>query len=190
MIDNILYAKLAPHLKRSITLKYLESGTYEWIAAHLEREIKMKGLENDGQKLIPAMTAEFPNGNSHLKEWSKIACLFLKKHGHFIRDCRNRMKKEQTHRNDPSLQNVEALTSKILAPCPYCRRTSHPPGKCWTGPNAANRLKTFKQNPPTKKGKRQEGQFRAIIPTQELPSTLKTPWTRNTTFPLRRIYFS
>ena len=37
MIDSLLYAKLPPHLKRSLNLAYLENGTYDQIVAHLER---------------------------------------------------------------------------------------------------------------------------------------------------------
>ena len=48
MIDSLLYAKLPPHLKRSLNLAYLENGTYDQIAAHLEREIELSGLESDG----------------------------------------------------------------------------------------------------------------------------------------------
>ena len=36
MIDNLLYAKLPPHLKRSLNLAYPENGTYDQIVAHLE----------------------------------------------------------------------------------------------------------------------------------------------------------
>ena len=38
MIDNILYAKLPTHLKRSLNLAYPENGTYNQNVAHLERE--------------------------------------------------------------------------------------------------------------------------------------------------------
>ena len=37
MIDNLLYVKLPPHLKRSLNLSYLEKGTYDQIVAHLEK---------------------------------------------------------------------------------------------------------------------------------------------------------
>ena len=36
MIDSLLYAKLPPHLKRSLNLAYLENGTCDQIVAHLE----------------------------------------------------------------------------------------------------------------------------------------------------------
>ena len=48
MIDSLLYAKLPPHLKRSLNLAYLENGTYDQTVTHLERELELSGLENDG----------------------------------------------------------------------------------------------------------------------------------------------
>ena len=38
MIDSLLYAKLPPHLKGSLTLAYLENGKYDQKVAHLGRE--------------------------------------------------------------------------------------------------------------------------------------------------------
>ena len=63
MIDSLLYAKLPPHLKRSLELAYLEYGTYDQIAAHLERELELSGLENDGELTKPTMAAVPPNDN-------------------------------------------------------------------------------------------------------------------------------
>ena len=75
-----------------------------------------------------------------------------------IRDCQKRMKKEQEQRNDPSIQNTKPSTSKSFAPCPQSQRTNHPPNKSWSGPNAANRPKRFKQDHTTEK--RKDGQER------------------------------
>ena len=63
MIDNLLYAKLPPHLKRSLNLAYLENGTYDQIVAHLERKLELSGLENNGELTIPTMTAVPRNDN-------------------------------------------------------------------------------------------------------------------------------
>ena len=145
MIDSLLYAKLPPHLKRSLNLAYLENGTYDQIFAHLERELELSGLENDGELTIPTMTAVPPNDKQQNTEQTKVVCPYCKKPGHVIRDCRKRMRKEQEQRNDPSNQNIKPSTSKSFPPCPHCQRTNHPPEKCWSGPNAANRLKRFKQ---------------------------------------------
>ena len=45
LIDTLLYAKLTPHLKRSINLAYLENGMYDTIVAQLEKELQLSGLE-------------------------------------------------------------------------------------------------------------------------------------------------
>ena len=129
-IDSLLYAKLPPHLKRSLNLAYLENGTYDQIVAHLERELELSGLEKDGELTIPTMTAVPTNDNQQNTEQAKFVCHSCKKPGHVIRDCRKRMKKEQEQRNDPSIQNTKSSTSKSFAPCPHCQRTNHPPEKC------------------------------------------------------------
>ena len=74
MIDSLLYAKLPPHLKRSLNLAYLENGTHDQIVAHLERELELSGLENDGELTIPTMTAVPPNDNQQNTEQTKVVC--------------------------------------------------------------------------------------------------------------------
>ena len=74
IIDSLLYAKLPPHLKRSLNVAYLENGTYDQIVAHLERELELSGLENDGELTIPTMTAVPPNDNQQNNEQTKVVC--------------------------------------------------------------------------------------------------------------------
>ena len=93
MIDSLLYAKLPPHLKRSLNLAYIENGTYDQIVAHLEKELEFSGLENDGELTILTMTALPTNDIQQNTEQTKIVCQYCKKPGHGIRDCRKRMRK-------------------------------------------------------------------------------------------------
>ena len=160
MIDSLLYAKLPPHLKRSLDLAYLENGIYEQMVAHLEKELELSGLEYDGELKIPTMTAVPPNDNQQNAEQTKIVCHFCKKPGHVIRDCPKKEKNEQDQRNDPLIQNTKPSTSKSFEPCPHCQRTNHPPEKCWSGPIAVNRHKPFKQEYPT--DNRNDGQKKEI----------------------------
>ena len=169
MIDSLLYAKLPPHLKRSLNLAYLENGTYDQMVAHLEREKELSGLENDGDLTIPTMTAVPPNDNQQKTERAKIVCRYCKKPGHVIRDCRKRMKKEKEQRKNPSTQNTKPPTSKSFAPCLHCQRTNHPPEKCWSGPSAANRPKHLEKEYPT--NNRNDGQEQGKL-THAGPSSI------------------
>ena len=45
IIDQFIYAKMPPHLKKSINQAHLENGTYEQIVTHLERELELQRLE-------------------------------------------------------------------------------------------------------------------------------------------------
>ena len=174
MIDSLLYAKLPPRLKRSLKLAYLENGTYDQIVAHLERELELSGLENDGELTIPTMTAVPPNDNQQNTEQTKVVCHYCKKPCHVIRDCGKRMGKEQEQRNDPSNQNIKPSTSKSFPHCPHCQRTNHPPEKCWSGPNAANRPKRFKQefNPEIRNDGQEQGNLTHSGPSSILKNSV------------------
>ena len=115
------------------------------------------------------MTAVPPNDNQENSKQAKIVCHYCENPGHVIRDCRKRMKKDQEQRNDPSTQNMKSSTSKSFAPCLHCQRTNRPPEKCWSGPNAANRPKRFKQEYPA--DNRNDGQGQGNL-THAGPSSI------------------
>ena len=56
MIENLLYAKMSPHLKTSINQAYLENRSYDQIVKHLEREMELNGLEADEPSVKTQMT--------------------------------------------------------------------------------------------------------------------------------------
>ena len=174
MIDSLLYAKMPPHLKRSLNLAYVENGKYDQTVAHLERELELSGLDNDGELTIPTMTAVPPNDSQQNTEQTKVVCHYCKKPGHVIRDCRKRMRKEQEQKNDPPNQNIKPSTSKSFPHCPHCQRTNHPPENCRSGPNAANRPKQFKQeyNPENRNDGQEQGSLTHSGPSSILKNSL------------------
>ena len=120
------------------------------------------------------MTALPPNDNQQNTEQTKVICHYCKKPGHVIRECRKRMGKEQEQRNDPPNQNIKPSTSRSFLPYPHCQRTNHPPEKCWSGPNAANRPKRFKQDyhPENRNDGQEQGNLTHLGPSSILKNSL------------------
>ena len=65
IIEQFIYAKTPPHLKKSINQAHLENGTYEQIMSHLERELELNGLEDPDEMLINTVTQQTPQQNSN-----------------------------------------------------------------------------------------------------------------------------
>ena len=61
IIEQFIYAKMSPHLKKSINQAHLENGTYEQIVWHLEKELELNGLEAP----INTVTQQAPQQNSN-----------------------------------------------------------------------------------------------------------------------------
>ena len=45
ILEQFIYAKMPPHLKKSTNHDHLENGTNEQIVTHLEREFELKSFE-------------------------------------------------------------------------------------------------------------------------------------------------
>ena len=91
MIENLLYAKMPPHLKKSINQAYLEKGTYEQIVKHLEREMELNGLGAD-EHLKAQMTVtkndktpKNPTKNKTRKPKNKLQKQYTIKHSKMIK---------------------------------------------------------------------------------------------------------
>ena len=64
IIEQFIYAKMPPHLKKSINQAHLENGTYEQIVTHLERELELNGLEAPGELQINTVSHNNENANA------------------------------------------------------------------------------------------------------------------------------
>ena len=98
------------------------------------------------------------------------------------------MRNEQEQRIDPSTQKMKPSTSKSYSPCPHCQRTNHPPEQCWSGPNAANRPKRFKQT--YQEDNRNDGQDQGNLPHPGPSSILKNSLTKKATTAMGRLHIS
>ena len=100
IIEQFIYAKMPPHLKKSINQAHLENRTYEEIVWHLERELELNGLEAPDEMPINTLTQQ-QNSNK-----PRPTCHHCKKPGHYQTQCRQlKREKEQTQNNTNSANN-------------------------------------------------------------------------------------
>ena len=79
IIEQFIYAKMPPHLKKSINQAHLENGTYEQIVTHLKKELELNGLEAPDELQINTVSHNTVNANA---DRSKPTCHYCKKPGH------------------------------------------------------------------------------------------------------------
>ena len=163
MVEQFIYAKMPPHLKKSINQADFENGTYEPIVTHLERELEMKRLESPDEPGLNTVSHNTANANA---DRHKPTCHHCKKPGCYRNQCR-RLKKQrkqfENYQNNPGNKNSDANTSipnsnvnnhnnnnknsnkaerkpkTVYPPCETCGKTNQPREKCYYGANAANR---------------------------------------------------
>ena len=121
MIENLLYAKMPPHLRKSINQAYLENGTYDQIVKHLEREMELNGLESDEALVKTQMTVtkkEQKGEKSNKKQNEKAKtqtpktlpnktlknaqCRYCKETGHMMADCPKLAKRRKLEKDPDS----------------------------------------------------------------------------------------
>ena len=181
IIEQFIYAKMPPHLKKSINQAHLENGTYEQIVSHLERELELNGLEAPDEMQINTVLQQDTRQNS---EKPKPTCHHCKKPGPYRNQCRQlKREKDQAQNNTDSAttnknnngsaqtnsnpnhkvpvankannanNQRERKTRPVSPPCETCGRTNHSTERCYLGANAANR--------PPPRNRRPEGQNQA-----------------------------
>ena len=146
MIENLLYAKMPPHLKKSINQAYLENGTYDQIVKLLEREMELNGLEADEPLVKTQMTATKKEQNTEKtnkkpnekpkkqtpktvsdKTLKNNQCRYCKEAGHMMADC-PKLAKRRKLEEDPD-----------AAKCENCNTPGHEEENCYFGANMENR---------------------------------------------------
>ena len=85
IIEQFIYAKMPPHLKKPINQAHLEDGTYEQIVRHLERELELNGLEAPDELQLNTVSHNTVNANA---DRTKPTCHYCKKAGQYKKQCR------------------------------------------------------------------------------------------------------
>ena len=162
IIEQFIYAKMPPQLKKSKNQAHLENGTYEQIVTHLEQELELNCLEALDELPINNVSQQPTNTNADRR---KPTCHHCKKPGHYRNQCRLLKKQRETtenNQNNPGNKNSDANISNpnsnannndnnrnnnraerkpktVYPPCETCGKTNHSTEKCYFGANAANR---------------------------------------------------
>ena len=185
IIEQFIYAKMPPHLKKSIKQAHSENCTYEQIVTHLERELELNGLEAPDELQINTVSHNTTNVNA---DRTKPTCHHSKKPGRYRNQCRLLKKqRRQTENNqtNPGNNNSDANTSNpngnlnnpnnnnrnsnraerkpetVYPPCETCGKTNHSTEKCYNGANAANRPLPRQKNQVQKPERQNQVQERA-----------------------------
>ena len=147
MINSLLYAKLPPHLKRSVNTAYLENGTYEEIVQHLERELELNGLEGENAPAITISTTQNTPTRTENRSYNMadVICRYCKEKGHFARDCEKlRKRKEKEQR-----EGIPPRERRTFPPCDHCGLTNHSSDRCRRISNQNNGSRVNNDTPST-----------------------------------------
>ena len=126
IIEQFIYAKMPPHLKKSINQAHLENGTCEQIVTHLERELELNSLEYpDETQMNTVMYKQQIDGNPDNA-------------GNINSDTND--SNPNNHKNDRKYET-------LYPPCDTCGKTNHSTERCYVGANAANRPLPWKNKP-------------------------------------------
>ena len=126
IIDQFKYAKMPPHLKKSIDQAHLENGTHEQIVTHLERQLVLNSLQYPNETQMNTVThKQLIEGNSDNA-------------GNINSD---------TNDSNPNNHKIDRKSRTLYHPCKTCGKTNHSTERCYVGANAANRPLPWKNKP-------------------------------------------
>ena len=126
IIDQFIYAKMPPHLKKSINQAHLENGMYEQIVTHLERELEFNSLEYPDETQMNTVT-----NKQQIEGYPDNA-------GNINGD---------TNDSNPNNHKIDRKSRTLYPPCETCGKTNHSTERCYVGANAANRPLPWKNKP-------------------------------------------
>ena len=164
IIEQFIYAKMPPHLKKSMNQAHLRNGTYEQTVTRLEKELDLKGLESPDELQINTVSHDAKNTNADRPKPTRHQC---KKPGRYRNQPPAKKAKEESEGTQNNLGNKSSGANTSLInnntnmnknnnpyknsnrakrkpkaihpPCETYGKTHHSTEKCYYGANAANR---------------------------------------------------
>ena len=126
IIEQFIYAKMPPHLKKSINQAHLENGMCEQIVTHLEGELELNSLEYpDETQMNTVMYKQQIDGNPDNA-------------GNINSD---------TNDSNPNNHKIDRKSRTFYPPCETCGKRNHSTERCYVGANAAKRPLPWKNKP-------------------------------------------
>ena len=117
IIEQFIYAKMSPDLKKSINQADLENGTYEQIVTHLARELELNSLEYPVKTQMNTVTHKLQiEGN---KDDAGII-------------------NSDTNDSNPNNHKIDRKSRTLYPPCETWGKTNHSTERCYVGANAVN----------------------------------------------------
>ena len=116
IIEQLRYAKMPTHLKKSLNQAHFENGTYEQIVTHLEKELELNGFEALDELEINTASHNTANTNADRPKPTdpNQSATTLKKPAQYRNQCRllkrQKEQSEDTPKN-PRNKNSGANTS-------------------------------------------------------------------------------
>ena len=126
VVEQFIYAKMPPHLKKSINQAHLQNSTYEQIVTNLGKELDLNSLEYpDETQLNTVMHRQQIEGNQDNA-------------GNINSD---------TNDSNPNNNKNDIKSRTVYPPCETWGKTNHSAERCYVGAKAANRPLPGKNNP-------------------------------------------
>ena len=118
IIEQFIYAKMPPHLKKTINQAHLENGTFEQIVTNPKRELELNSLEYPDETQMNSVTHKQQiEGNP---------------------DNAGNINSNTNHSN-PNNHKIGRKSRTLYPPYETCGKTNHSTESCYFGANAENR---------------------------------------------------
>ena len=124
-IEQFIFAKMLPHLKKSINQAHLENGKFQQTVTYLEKELELNGLEALDETQMDIVT-----------------------HKQQIEGNQDNAGKINSDTNDsnPNNKKIDRKSRTVYPSETYCKK-NYPTERCYVGANASNRPLPWKIKP-------------------------------------------